>query len=131
KDEWESSGVPVVRLQNLTGSGDNYYYSTLNLPEKNYMYNGDLIFMWSASFGPYIWRCPKASFHYHIWKINCDEDLFDKVFYYFKLLELTKALKKNTSGSTMLHLTKTSMEEYKIALPLTLEEQRAIAETLS
>ena len=47
--EWESSGIPVIRLQNLTGSSENYYYSNLNLPEKNYCYSGDLLYMWSAT----------------------------------------------------------------------------------
>jgi len=130
KNEWESKGTPVVRLQNLTGSGENYYYSNLNLPEKNYMYYGDLIFMWSASFGPYIWRGPKAIYHYHIWKIDCNEEKIDKMFYYHKLVRLTEELKQTTSGSTMLHLTKAGMEKFKLNLP-PLEEQKAIAQILS
>jgi len=130
KHEWESKGTPVVRLQNLTGSGENYYYSNLNLPEKNYMYEGDLIFMWSASFGPYIWKGPKAIYHYHIWKIDCDKDKIDKKFYYHKLVKLTEELKQTTSGSTMLHLTKAGMEKFKLNLP-PLKEQKAIAQILS
>ena len=27
--EWEKQGTPVIRLQNLTGSGKDYYYSNL------------------------------------------------------------------------------------------------------
>ena len=130
KHEWENKGTPVVRLQNLTGSGEDYYYSNLNLPEKNYMYDGDLIFMWSASFGPYIWNGPKAIYHYHIWKIDCNEDKIDKMFYYHKLVRLTEELKQTTSGSTMLHLTKAGMEKFKLNLPQ-LEEQKAIAQILS
>ncbi|NBC05356.1 MAG: hypothetical protein GVY20_16855 [Bacteroidetes bacterium] len=130
KHEWEDTGIPVVRLQNLTGSGERYYYSNLNLPEKNYMYEGDLIFMWSASFGPYIWKGPKAIYHYHIWKIDCNEDKIDKMFYYHKLVRLTEELKQTTSGSTMLHLTKAGMEKFKLNLP-SLEEQKAIAQILS
>ena len=130
KHEWENTGTPVVRLQNLTGSGESYYYSNLNLPEKNYMYEGDLIFMWSASFGPYIWKGPKAIYHYHIWKIDCNADKIDKMFYYHKLVRLTEELKQTTSGSTMLHLTKAGMEKFKLNLP-PLEEQKAIAQILS
>ncbi len=53
--EWETQGTPVIRLQNLTGRGENYYYSNLQLPEKQYCDFGDLLFMWSATFGPVIW----------------------------------------------------------------------------
>lgn len=129
--EWEATGIPVVRLQNLTQKGGNFYYSNLNLPEYQYMYNGDLIFMWSASFGPYIWWGDKAIFHYHIWKIECNKKVTVKDFYYHKLVQLTDDLKKGMSGSTMLHLTKSGMEKYLFALPPTLTEQKAIATALS
>ncbi|MEO2022725.1 MAG: restriction endonuclease subunit S, partial [Pirellulaceae bacterium] len=122
KHEWQSSGTPVCRLQNLTGSGDTFYYSNLKLPEKQYMESGDLIFMWSASFGPYIWQGPRAIYHYHIWKIECDPDLVDRRFYYHKLVELTEHLKATTDGSTMLHLTKGGMEKFQVPIPPVLEQ---------
>jgi len=128
--EWEKKGIPVVRLQNLTKKGGNFYYSNLNLPDYQYMNKGDLIFMWSASFGPYIWWGNKAIFHYHIWKLECKKGKAVKDFYYFKLLEITEELKKGTSGSTMLHLTKGFMENYLISVP-PLPEQTAIAKVLS
>ncbi|ADV50572.1 restriction modification system DNA specificity domain protein [Cellulophaga algicola DSM 14237] len=128
--EWEKKGIPVVRLQNLTKKGGNFYYSNLNLPDYQYMNKGDLIFMWSASFGPYIWWGNKAIFHYHIWKLECKKGKAVKDFYYFKLLEITEELKKGTSGSTMLHLTKGFMENYLISVP-PLPEQTAIANVLS
>ena len=53
--EWEDEGTPVIRLQNLTQRGGTFYYSNLPLPEKHYCNKGDLLFMWSASFGPHIW----------------------------------------------------------------------------
>ena len=78
--EWEKRGTPVIRLQNLTGRGEDYYYSTLNLPAKHYCDYGDLLFMWSATFGPVIWKGQKAIYHYHIWKIVCNENV-DKDFF--------------------------------------------------
>ncbi|WP_313605969.1 restriction endonuclease subunit S [Comamonas jiangduensis] len=127
--EWEETGTPVIRLQNLTGSGDKYYYSTLNLPEHQYANNGDLLYMWSASFGPYIWQGEKAIYHYHIWKVECGERL-DKLFMYYSLVWLTTAMKSKTHGSTMMHLTKAGMEKYPMVLP-PLAEQRQIARILS
>ena len=129
--EWETQGIPVIRLQNLTGSGENYYYSNLKLPEKQYCDFGDLLFMWSATFGPVIWKGEKAIYHYHIWKIETYQNKLDKLFLFYVLSDLTGRVEKSsTNGGTMLHVTKKSMEETLIPLP-TPSEQSAIATILS
>lgn len=127
--EWEKAGTPVIRLQNLTGSGNNYYYSNLKLPDNQYVHPGDLLYMWSASFGPYIWNGPKAIYHYHIWKMSCNQQLQQNYLYHV-LGFMTESWKNGTNGSTMLHLTKESMERVNISLP-PLPEQRKIAGVLS
>ncbi len=128
--EWETAGVPVIRLQNLTG-GDEYYYSTLELPEQKYCNRGDLLYMWSATFGPRIWMGDKAIYHYHIWKVITHDSETTQQFLYYKLAEITDDKKtRAANGGTMLHVTKSSMESTPIALP-PLPEQRAIAAALS
>lgn len=127
--EWESEGTPVIRLQNLTGSGDTYYYSNLELPPHQYVHKGDLLYMWSASFGPHIWRGEKAIYHYHIWKIDCSERV-DRAYMFHALSKSTDETKNKLNGSTMLHLTKAGMEKEPIALP-PLPEQQKIAAILT
>ena len=117
KNEWETAGVPVIRLQNLTGTGENYYYSNLELPEKNYCNNGDLLYMWSATFGARIWDGGKAIFHYHIWKIDCDDSKLRQQYMFYNLEEITKRMMLQVSGSTMPHITKAGMDKLKIGLP--------------
>ena len=65
----ESGQYKVIRIQNLNG-GLNWYYSNLQLADEKYCEEGDLLFAWSATFGPYLWRSSKAIFHYHIWKVK-------------------------------------------------------------
>lgn len=128
--EWEANGTPVIRLQNLTGRGEDYYYSNLQLPEKNYCDFGDLLFMWSATFGPVIWKGERAIYHYHIWKLACAEG-YNQSFMFYLLDDMTEKLKRgSSSGGTMLHVTKGKMESTKAVFPLE-EEQRAIATILS
>ena len=128
--EWENSGTPVIRLQNLTGRGGEYYHSNLQLPEKQYCKYGDLLFMWSATFGPVIWRGPKAIYHYHIWKIACEIG-YSQSYLFYLLDDMTEKLKRSSSsGGTMLHVTKEKMESTKAAFP-SYEEQAAIATILS
>lgn len=129
KSEWENNGVPVIRLQNLTGTGEEYYFSSLDLPEKNYCSNGDLLYMWSATFGARIWQGGKAIFHYHIWKIECNEEKLLKKYMFYNLEEITRRMMRQVSGSTMPHITKSGMESLKIGLP-PIDQQYAFVENL-
>lgn len=126
KTEWEQEGTPVIRLQNLTGTGDEYYYSNISLPEKNYCSFGDLLYMWSATFGARIWSGGKAIFHYHIWKVDCDENKVLQKFMFYNLEEITRRMMRQVSGSTMPHITKSGMEKLKIALPPVVEQKQII-----
>ncbi|MFV8596823.1 restriction endonuclease subunit S [Ralstonia pseudosolanacearum] len=127
--EWEEDGTPVIRLQNLTGSGEKYYYSNLKLPAHQYVEKGELLYMWSASFGPHIWSGDRAIYHYHIWKVECGEHL-DQRFMYYSLATLTETMRGKMNGSTMAHLTKAGMEKQLMVVP-SLSEQKRIAEILS
>lgn len=127
--EFVEAGTPIVRIQNLTGR-QNYVYSNLELPESKYINKGDLIYAWSATFGPYIWQGPKAIYHYHIWKIEVDKDVIDKIFYFYRLHFISKETNSQKSGAVFAHLTKGFMESYEIAIP-PLKEQQKIAAILS
>jgi restriction endonuclease S subunit len=127
--EWETSGTPVIRLQNLTQRGGDFYFSNLALPEKQYCTKGDLLYMWSATFGPHIWWGEKAIFHYHIWKIEPNERI-DKNFLFYLLDAKTQEWKTAGSGMAMIHLTKAGIEKELLCIP-PLPEQKKIAEILS
>lgn len=128
--EWEKVGTPVIRLQNLTGSGKNFYYSNLQLPKRQYCKRGDLLYMWSATFGPHIWKGPKAIYHYHIWKITCNEKDLTKPYLYHLLGYKTAEWLNKSNGMGILHITKGGMEELKLLLP-PLPEQQKIAAILT
>jgi type I restriction enzyme, S subunit len=110
-----NEGTPIIRIQNLNG-GNRWYYSNLKLPEEKYCDNGDLLFAWSATFGPYIWRGNKSIYHYHIWKIE-PKELFDKTFAFYLLQSITREIKNASHGASMLHMTKSGMEAWPIKLP--------------
>lgn len=127
KAEHLDSGTPVIRIQNLNG-GARWFYSDLSLPDDKYCENGDLLFAWSASFGPYIWAGEKSIYHYHIWKVEVGDDL-DKAFAYRLLEHLTQKIKDSGRGISMVHVTKSGMEAWEIRLP-PLPEQKRIAAIL-
>jgi len=129
QSEWETSGTPVIRLQNLTGSGLDYY-SNLKLPSNQYCEKGDLLYMWSATFGPVWWFGDKAIYHYHIWKIDADPNHLSKNYFFYILDDITAKMKNTSNGSTMLHITKGGIEKLKTKFP-SLPEQTKIANFLT
>ncbi|MFZ7109333.1 restriction endonuclease subunit S [Avibacterium avium] len=127
--EFKTSGTPIVRIQNITGEGKTVY-SDLILDDNKYINYDDLIYAWSATFGPYIWKGKKSIYHYHIWKIECDRKLIDKYFLYYKLLQISNDIRTiGGNGSIFSHITKSFMESYVINIP-TLRIQKIIANTL-
>lgn len=113
----------VLRVGNFFSSRD-WYYSDMELPDNKYCDNGDLLYAWSASFGPKIWDGEKVIYHYHIWKVIVS-DKIDKKFLYYLLLEDSEKIKETGHGIAMMHTTKGDMENRFFPLP-TLEEQKAI-----
>ena len=129
QSEFREKGYPIIRIQNLTG-GKNFVFSDIPLPEKQFAVNGDLLFAWSATFGPFIWHGYKAAFHYHQWKVIPSDEI-SKIFLYYHFTKIAPTVKQmGQSGLGMFHMTKSGMEKFPIALPPP-SEQTKIASILS
>src|SRR5664280_2463007 len=115
--------TPVLRVGNFF-SNRGWYYSDLELDEEKYCNTGDLLYAWSASFGPRIWEGPRAIYHYHIWKIETT-DAIDKKFLFHLLQADSEKIKSEGNGIAMVHTTKGDMEQRKFPLP-PLEAQKEI-----
>ena len=117
----------VLRVGNFF-TNDSWYYSNLELEDNKYAQNGDLLYAWSASFGPRFWREEKVIFHYHIWKIDSFKNVDKNFLYHFLDLDSAK-IKNEVQGGTMVHITKGDMEKRTISYP-SVPEQRNIARFL-
>ncbi|MSE08836.1 restriction endonuclease subunit S, partial [Lactobacillus salivarius] len=84
----DSGKYKVLRVGNFY-TNDSWYYSNLELADKYYIDEGDLVYTWSATFGPHIWNGEKVIYHYHIWKIELSKFL-DRDFT-LQILEADKA----------------------------------------
>lgn len=114
----------VLRVGNLF-TNSKWYYSDMELEADKYCECGDLIYAWSASYGPHIWDGEKVIYHYHIWKTVLS-DFLDKKFAYYYLLALSESIAIESHGSAMQHITMERMNDSYIAYPV-LSEQRRIA----
>jgi type I restriction enzyme, S subunit len=126
----EQGKYPVLRVGNLF-TNNHWYYSNLELANDKYIDKGNLIYAWSASFGPRIWQGEKVIYHYHIWKVLPDTMLITKEFLYVLLDWDTDRIKKSHgTGTTMIHVSKGSMESRVLPLP-PIETQNSIVEHIT
>ena len=122
--EWEMTGLPIIRIQNLTDSKAKYNYSSAQHDERFRVQNGDLLFAWSASLGAHIWRGGDAWLNQHIFRVVPNEGI-DKVYLYYYLCSVVAELYSKTHGSGMVHITKGPFMATQIPVP-TLDEQKCI-----
>lgn len=113
----DSGKYPVLRVGNFF-TNRHWYYSNLELDDTKYCDTGDLLYAWSASFGPRIWDGTKAIYHYHIWRVDYDISKIAKQFLFYWFEWDAEGIKKDQgAGTTMVHVSKKSMNARPISLP--------------
>jgi type I restriction enzyme S subunit len=132
--EWSTSGLPIVRIQNLNNADAPFNYYQGDLPEKFLLDDSDLLFAWSGtpgtSFGAHIWRGGKAWLNQHIFKVKFDEAQFDKRFLQLAINQnLAEYIRAAHGGAGLAHITKGRFEESELPQP-SLAEQRGIVEEI-
>lgn len=124
--EWETSGKPIIRIQNLNKESAAYNYSSKDFEEKYIVEKGDLLYAWSASLGVYIWNGDTAWLNQHIFKV-VPKNISDKKYLYYILGQITAELYAKAHGSGMVHVTKGKFEATEIPFPPIPEQQAIVA----
>lgn len=131
--EWAESGLPIIKIGNLNGSEDYDFFSG-ELDDRHRVRRGDLLFSWSgsrgSSFGPYIWRGPEGALNQHIFRVDVMSRATTQGFLYQQLRLLTSKIEQSAHGGAgLVHVRKTDLVKYNLALP-PLEEQVRIVDIL-
>ena len=129
-DDRGDYGLPIIRIQDLTGNTYDLGFYDGDYPKKIEINNGDIHISWSASLGVYEWKRGKALLNQHIFKVVFDKevDVSKKYFVYavkYKLEELSR----KSHGATMKHVIKKDFDNTKIPFP-SFVRQKEIAERL-
>ena len=132
--EWDTKGLPIIRIQNLNGSGNYNYFS--GVPQDKWLVEpGQLLFSWAGtkgvSFGPFIWNGPKGVLNQHIYKVFANENVHGH-WLYLALLHITQKIEAQAHGfkSTLLHVQKKDIDNQFVLTP-PVAEQKKIAQILS
>lgn len=128
-EQWKKSGVPIIRIQNLTDELSPFNYFDEGFDKEHEINDGDILISWSATLGVFRWKRGKAVLNQHIFKAIPNIDI-DKDFFYFALVQQVEQMKKMIHGTTMKHITKQPFLDTSVPLP-PLTEQQKIAYILS
>lgn len=127
-EEWGTKGLPIIRIQNLTGFSSIYNYFDGDVNDKNLVRKNDILISWSASLGVYVWGGDDAVLNQHIFKVALKKDI-DRIFFFYLVKTRIDEMISNVHGSTMKHITKGRFDNIKVKLP-PLPIQKQIADIL-
>ena len=111
--------LPVIKIREMhDGISSDTEEVSSNIPESVKVYNGDVLFSWSASLEVMLWACGLGGLNQHIFKVTSAND-FPKSFYYFQLLNYVDVFKKMAEArkTTMGHITQDHLQQSTIAIP--------------
>ena len=128
--DWSDMGVPIIRIQDLTGNGYQMNRFDGKYDAKYEIRAGDVLISWSASLGVYVWKLETAVLNQHIFKVRFDKVDVDKDFFVYQVECLLKKAARQAHGATMRHLTKPVFDGLPFYLPPK-EEQKRIAVQLN
>src|SRR3989344_4646386 len=123
KSEWKKKGLPIIRIQNLTGRSKEFNYFNGDIEEKNIVYPGDLLMSWSATLDVYFWKQVKSVLNQHIFKVV---PKINKIFLYYLLKTKISEMYSKTHGTGMVHITKDHFENIIVNIPESLPLQSLI-----
>ena len=110
--------LPVIKIREMNeGKSNNTERARINIPEKNIINDGDVLFAWSASLDVKIWTEGKGALNQHIFKVVSKD--FPRSFYYFELLNYLKHFKMMAElrKTTMGHITIDHLKTSYISIP--------------
>ena len=129
--EWSTSGLPIIRIQNLNNADAPFNLCDASIPEKFLVRTGDFLISWSGtpgtSFGAHIWDRGPALLNQHIFRAeiigNAFLPSFLKLAVNSRLLEL---IDQAHGGVGLQHITRPKLENLPLTLPPQAEQHRIV-----
>ncbi len=111
--------LPVIKIREMNeGINIDTEKVSINIPEKYKVYDGDILFSWSASLEVMIWSGGNGGLNQHIFKV-IPKNGFSKEYVYFQLLKYVINFQHMAEArkTTMGHITSDHIKQSRIVIP--------------
>ena len=126
--DWSIEGIPIIRIQNLTGTQLHFNKcSRKDIPEKYIVRNGDVLISWSATLGVFEWELGDAYLNQHIFKVVFEKEEINKKYFEYAISISINLMFQYTNGATMKHIRKGDFDNIRIPVPPLAEQQSIVS----
>lgn len=131
ESDWDGSGLPIIRIQNLTNEDKPFNYTSREVDEKYHIKDGDILVSWSATLDAFVWRRGPALLNQHIFKVVPRRGSVNPRFLYYQLKHVISSISRgeHAHGSTMKHINRKPFLAHPFWRPC-LEHQERIGQLL-
>jgi type I restriction enzyme M protein len=127
--EFVDRGLPVIRIQNLSGFNAEFNLASGEFPDDNMVRPGDLLVSWSATLETYVWAGPEGVLNQHIFKVVPNLAAVIPEYLYWLLKHEVRALadSQHAHGLGMMHINRGPFLAHPALIPPKAEQQVIVA----
>lgn len=129
EEHWSSTGLPIVRIAQITGSQGIVDRFHGHLSDAYRIDDGDIIFSWSGTLAVVRWAGGAGWLNQHLFKVIPRNGLNADLLFHILQASIDE-MNKRAHGSTMKHIKRGELEEFAVVLPEDAQEQAKIADVL-
>ena len=111
--------LPVIKIKEMhDGISNETEFVKSDIPESVKVYDGDVLFSWSASLEIVLWANGNGGLNQHIFKVT-SKNGFPRSFYFYQLIDYIGNFKRMAEArkTTMGHITQDHLKQSTIAVP--------------
>lgn len=124
--------LPVIKIKEMhDGFTPDTEYVKGDIPESVKVYNGDVLFSWSASLEVMLWAYGNGGLNQHLFKVT-SKNGYPRSYYLYQLLDYVTVFKRMAEArkTTMGHITQDHLRQSTIPLPPTTDLPKKLEERL-
>ena len=115
----DENKLPVIKIKEMhDGISPDTEFVKSDIPEAVKVYDGDVLFSWSASLEVMLWAYGDGGLNQHIFKVTSKNN-YPRSFYFYQLIDYIGNFKRIAEArkTTMGHITQDHLKQSTIALP--------------
>ena len=129
----DDNKLPVIKIKEMhDGISSETEFVKSDIPESVKVYDGDVLFSWSASLEVMLWAYGNGGLNQHIFKVTSNNG-YPRSFYFYQLIDDIGNFKRMAEArkTTMGHITQDHLKQSTIALPPNTNIANKLEERLS